>query len=115
MVEFGAFFRLYSGIAALNDQRHFTSPVFLGQIFQVLKSSFDAIFDWVEKVSNDVELSQRAKFLLNEYFLPFMNRCFHTVFSYDLCFKPHFKNLMSYEDYVSASSFEIKINLVGAL
>jgi hypothetical protein len=64
--------------------------------------AFDTILEWIEKFTNgsDAEVAKRAKVIVVEHFLPFMNRCFQAIFSYDTCFKPYFKSSFTYDQYV---------------
>ncbi|KAI6214510.1 hypothetical protein M3Y94_00276900 [Aphelenchoides besseyi] len=94
-------------VDALNELRHFVSPVFTNEVFILLKSSLDAILDWISRFNseNEKEVPERATVLLTRFFLPFMNRCFHSVFAYDRTFKPFLKTSLSYEDYMDHYNF----------
>ncbi|KAI6176374.1 Component of oligomeric Golgi complex 8 [Aphelenchoides bicaudatus] len=94
-------------IDSLNNLRHFISPIFLNDVYAILKLSFDAILEWISKFEGgtEAEAAKRAKLLMIDYFLPFMNRCFQAVFSYDSCFKPYFKSSLTYEQYLSQYNF----------
>ncbi|CAD5219870.1 unnamed protein product [Bursaphelenchus okinawaensis] len=88
-------------IDALNDLRHSLSPVYVNDVFNVLKSSLQAVLLWIQRFSDSEEkLKKRATELILINFAPFMNQCFQTIFTFESCFKPFFHGNVTHQDYI---------------
>ncbi|CAD5227282.1 unnamed protein product [Bursaphelenchus xylophilus] len=94
-------------IDALNDLRHSLSPVYINDVFNVLKSSLHAVLEWIQRFGDpaDESLRKRATELIVIHFAPFLNQCFQGIFSFETCFKPYFQSQISHDTFIENYDF----------
>jgi hypothetical protein len=76
-------------------------------MFKTLQSALQKVTKWIDGFfkTDDILVTKRAIRLYLTYFIPFINRCFLSCFSYEKCFRPYFRGSGSLQDYVSFFQF----------
>ncbi|KAH7730617.1 Conserved oligomeric Golgi complex component 8 [Aphelenchoides avenae] len=98
-------------IEALNDMRHYLSPAYLNETFDLIKSAMQEVLKWVDSFlhTEDAEVANRAARILLIHFIPFINKCFFSHFSYDASVRSQFRS----NEVAARDGYEKRYRLAG--